>query len=41
MPAWLAIAAVMVLVAVLLNPGRDDFAWFLKLQRPRWLTFER
>ena len=41
MPAWLAIAAVMVLVAILLNPGREDFAWFLKLQRPRWLTFER
>jgi tryptophan-rich sensory protein len=41
MPAWLAIAAVMVLVAVLLNPGREDFAWFMALRRPRWLTFER
>lgn len=41
MPAWLAIAAVMVLVAVLLNPSREDFAWFMALRRPRWLTFER
>ena len=41
MPAWLVIAAVMALVAVLLNPGREDFAWFLRLRRPAWLTFER
>ena len=40
MPAWLAIAAVMILVAVLLNPGREDFEWFLKLRRPGWLSFE-
>jgi tryptophan-rich sensory protein len=41
MPAWLVIATVMVLVTVLLNPGREDFAWFLRLRRPGWLTFER
>jgi tryptophan-rich sensory protein len=41
MPAWLAIAAVMLLVALLLNPSRQDFAWFLRLRRPRWLSFER
>ncbi|MEB3303329.1 MAG: tryptophan-rich sensory protein [Cyanobacteriota bacterium] len=44
MPAWLPIAAllalVMVAVVALLNPSRDDFAWFLRLRRPRWLTFE-
>ena len=45
MPAWLPIAALlalaMVAVVALLNPSREDFAWFLRLRRPRWLTFER
>ena len=41
MPAWLSILLVMVAVALTLNPSRSDFQWFLKLQRPRWLTFER
>ncbi|MFN6338954.1 MAG: TspO/MBR family protein [Cyanobacteriota bacterium] len=45
MPAWLPvaalIAAVMVAVVALLTPSRADFAWFLRLRRPRWLTFER
>ena len=41
MPAWLVIAAVILLVAIGLNPSREDWAWFLKLQRPRWLSFER
>lgn len=41
MPAWLAILLVMVLVGLLIRPGKDDFAWFLQLRRPRWLTFER
>jgi tryptophan-rich sensory protein len=44
MPAWLPIAAllaaVMAAVVVALTPSRDDFAWFLRLRRPRWLTFE-
>lgn len=45
MPAWLPIAALiaaaMVAVVALLSPSKDDFAWFLRLRRPRWLTFER
>ena len=41
MPAWLVILAVMGLVTLLLNPGREEFAWFLRLRRPSWLTFER
>jgi translocator protein len=41
MPAWLSILLVLVLVSLLLNPGRQEFAWFLRLRRPRWLTFER
>jgi len=41
MPAWLSILLVMVAVALTLNPSRSDFQWFLKLRRPRWLTFER
>ncbi len=41
MPAWLAILLVMLLVLPALNPGRQDFAWFLRLRRPRWLSFER
>jgi benzodiazapine receptor len=41
MPAWLSILLVMILVAVVLRPGKDDFSWFLRLRRPYWLTFER
>lgn len=41
MPAWLAILLVMLLVLPALNPSRQDFAWFLRLRRPRWLSFER
>ena len=40
MPAWLAILLVMVAVVLLLNPSRQEFQWFLRLRRPRWLTFE-
>jgi benzodiazapine receptor len=44
MPAWLPVAALlaaaMAVVVVALTPSREDFAWFLKLRRPRWLTFE-
>ena len=40
MVAALLILLVMVLVAALLNPGRKDFGWFLRLRRPAWLTFE-
>ncbi len=31
----------MVAVASLLNPSRQDFAWFLQQRRPAWLSFER
>ncbi|MCT0210177.1 MAG: sensory protein [Cyanobium sp.] len=41
MVAALLILLVMVAVGVLLNPGRDQFAWFIRLRRPTWLTFER
>ncbi|MFM9046693.1 MAG: TspO/MBR family protein [Cyanobium sp.] len=44
MPAWLPIAALLALamgtVVAVLTPSREDFAWFLRLRRPRWLTFE-
>lgn len=40
MVAALLILLVMVVVAVTLNPSREDFAWFLRLRRPAWLTFE-
>lgn len=41
MPAWLTILLVMGLVIAVLTPSRQQFAWFLRLRRPRWLTFER
>jgi benzodiazapine receptor len=41
MPAWLTILLVMALVTAALNPSRGEFAWFLRLRRPRWLSFER
>lgn len=41
MPPWLTILLVMGLVIAVLTPSRQQFAWFLRLRRPRWLTFER
>jgi translocator protein len=41
MIAALLILLVMVAVGLVLNPSREDFAWFLRLRRPAWLTFER
>ena len=41
MSAALSILIVMVLVAFTLNPGRESFAWFMRLRRPAWLRFER
>lgn len=38
--AAVLILVVMVAVAWALNPGREDFAWFMRLRRPAWLTFE-
>lgn len=41
MVAALLILLVMVAVALVLNPGREQFAWFMRLRRPAWLRFER
>ena len=41
MVAALLILLVMVLVALTLTPGREEFAWFMRLRRPAWLSFER
>jgi len=41
MAAALVILLVMAAVAVLFNPSREQFAWFLRLRRPAWLSFER
>lgn len=40
MAAALLILLVMVAVAALLNPSREEFGWFIRLRRPAWLTFE-
>lgn len=40
MLAALLILLVMVLCVAALNPSREDFAWFIRLRRPAWLTFE-
>ena len=40
MTAARRILVVMVAVAALLNPNREQFAWFIRLRRPAWLTFE-
>lgn len=40
MAAALLILLVMVAVGVVLNPSRAQFAWFIRLRRPAWLTFE-
>ena len=40
MTAALLILMVMMAVAGLLNPSREQFAWFIRLRRPAWLTFE-
>ncbi len=41
MPAWLTILLVMAVAIAALTPSRKEFGWFLRLRRPRWLTFER
>ena len=40
MTAALVILLVIVAVGALLNPSRSEFAWFLRLRRPAWLSFE-
>lgn len=39
-PAWLVVGAVTLLVAFGIRTSREEFRWFLRLRRPRWLTFE-
>ena len=41
MSAALSILIVMGVVTATLNPGREQFAWFMRLRRPAWLRFER
>ena len=41
MPPWLTILLLLWLVIAVLTPSRQQFAWFLRLRRPSWLTFER
>ncbi len=39
---WLAIAAVTFLIGIALNQlFPSDYKWFMRLRRPRWLTFEK
>ena len=40
MAVALVLLLVLVAVAAALNPSREDFAWFLRLRRPDWLSFE-
>jgi len=40
-PAWFFILLTMGLVIAVLTPNRRELRWFLRLRRPRWLTFER
>ena len=40
MAAAVIILLVTTAVCLLLNPSREQFAWFLRLRRPAWLTFE-
>lgn len=40
MAAGLLILLVMIAVGAGLNPSREQFAWFIRLRRPVWLTFE-
>ncbi len=41
MVAALVILLVLLAVAWLLRPSAEEFAWFLRLRRPDWLTFEQ
>ena len=41
MVAALLILLVMGTVTLVLSPGREAFAWFMRLRRPTWLRFER
>ena len=40
MTAAIVILLVIGSLVVVIMPSQDDFAWFLRLRRPGWLTFE-
>ena len=40
MTAAILILVVIGTLVVVIMPSQDDFAWFLRLRRPGWLTFE-
>jgi len=40
MTAATLILLVIAALVVVIMPSQDDFAWFLRLRRPGWLTFE-
>ena len=40
MTAAIVILLVIGTLVVLIMPSREEFAWFLRLRRPRWLSFE-
>ena len=40
MTAAILILVVIGTLVVMIMPSQDDFAWFLRLRRPGWLTFE-
>ena len=40
MTAAIVILLVIGTLVVVIMPSQDDFAWFLRLRRPGWLTFE-
>lgn len=39
-PSWLVIGGVTLLMLVLIRPSPQGYRWFMRLRRPRWLTFE-
>lgn len=39
MPPWLLILVLMEGVILLINPTRQDFAWYRGLRRPSWVPF--
>jgi translocator protein len=39
-PSWLVIGCVTLLIPFLIRPTSQDLQWFMRLRRPRWLTFE-
>ena len=40
MTAAIVILLVIGTLVVVIMPSREEFTWFLRLRRPRWLSFE-